>query len=291
MGQCIDKMDEIKTIAILGTGSMGIDLGLVSALHEFDVILWHRKDCQIARARLISRLDKYTEKEILTLSERKMALDRIDVTNRLEDLSDVDLIIETIVENVTEKSMLLNRVALIASDTCIITSNTSSLSIEDLANNTGISERFAGLHFFNPALKMELVEIIACPKTSPETLVALRKAVSRMGKTAVEVKDSPGFIVNRLMACQMREAILLVEQDIATPEDIDIAVKLGLAHPIGPLALADLIGLDVMLSIFEALYRGTGSATYMPPKNLIELVSKGWLGRKAGQGFFTYGES
>ena len=290
MGQCVDKMDEIKTIAILGTGSMGIDLALLSALHGFDVLLWHRKDHQIACDRLINRLEKYTDKEILTLPDRQMALDRISVTSWLEELSDTDLVIETIVEDLTEKSMLLDRVSQVVSDTCIIVSNTSSLSIEDLANHTGMPERFAGLHFFNPALKMELVEIIACSKTSSKTITALRKAVVRMGKTAVEVKDSPGFIVNRLMACQMREAILLAEQGVASPEDIDVAVKLGLAHPIGPLALADLIGLDVMVSIFEALHSGTGSSSYAPPQNLMELVAKGWLGRKTGQGFFTYGE-
>lgn len=290
MGQCFDKMDEIKTIAILGTGSMGVDLGVLSALHGFDVILWHRTDHQIAYDRLITRLEKYTAKEILTLSDKQTVLDRIAVTSRLEDLSDTDLVIETIAEDLTEKSMLLNRVALIISDTCIVVSNTSSLSIEDLASHSRNPDRFAGLHFFNPALKMELVEIVACSKTSSKTIIALRKAVSRMGKTAVEVKDSPGFIVNRLMACQMREAILLAEQGVASPEDIDVAVKLGLAHPIGPLALADLIGLDVMLSIFEALDSGTESSSYAPPQNLMGLVAKGWLGRKTGQGFFTYGE-
>ena len=290
MGQCIDKMDEIKTIAILGTGSMGVDLGLLSALHGFDVILWHRKDRKIAHDRLINRLEKYTAKEILTLPDRQTALDRITVTSRLEELSGTDIVIETIVEDLAEKSMLLNRVALIVSDTCIVVSNTSSLSIEDLASHVQNPDRFAGLHFFNPALKMELVEIIACSKTSSKTIIALRKAVSHMGKTAVEVKDSPGFIVNRLMACQMREAISLVEQGVASPEDIDVAMKLGLAHPIGPLALADLIGLDVMVSIFEVLHRGTGSPSYAPPQILIDLVAKGWLGRKAGQGFFAYGK-
>jgi len=290
VGQCVDKMDEIKTIAILGTGSMGIDLGLLSALHGFDVILWHRKDHQIAHDRLITRLEKYTAKEILTLPDRQTALNRIAVTSRLEELSDADLVIETITEDFAEKSMLLNGVAGIVSDTCIVASNTSSLSIEDLASHARNQDRFAGLHFFNPALKMELVEIVACSKTSSKTIAALQKVVARMGKTAVEVKDSPGFIVNRLMACQMREAILLAEQGVASPEDIDVAVKLGLAHPIGPLALADLIGLDVMLSIFEALYSGTGSSSYAPPQNLIELVAKGWLGRKTGQGFFTYGK-
>ena len=291
MGERVTQMDEIKTIAILGSGSMGVDLALLSVLHGFDVILWHRKDHKIAYDRLIVRLKKYTDRGILTLLDKQTALDRITVTSRLEELSDTDLVIETIAEKLVEKSMLFDRVSRVVPDKCILVSNTSSLSIEDLASHSCNPDRFAGLHFFNPALKMELVEIIACSKTSPDTITALRKAVSRMGKTAVEVKNSPGFIVNRLMACQMREAILLVEQGVASPEDIDVAVKLGLAHPIGPLALADLIGLDVVLSIFEALHSGMKSSSYAPPKNLMELVAKGWLGRKTGQGFFTYGGS
>ena len=291
MGQCVNKMDEIKTVAILGAGSMGVDLALLSALHGFHVVLWHRKNHQIAYDRLINRLEKYIDKEILTPIERQFAIDRITTSSELYDLSNTDLIIETIVEDLTEKSILLNRVSQVVSDTCIIVSNTSSLSIEDLANHTRRPEHFAGLHFFNPTLKMELVEIVACSKTSPKTITTLRRVATRMKKTAVTVKDSPGFIVNRLMTCQMREAILLLEQGVASPEDIDLAVKLGLAHPIGPLALADLIGLDVMMSIFKSLHKGTGSPSYKPPQKLMELVSNGWLGRKTGKGFFTYGKN
>ncbi len=288
MGKCIDKMDSIKNIAILGTGSMGIDLGLLAALNGFNVILWHRKDSQIAMSRLANRLEKYVAKEILTVSDRETALDRIGTTSQLQDISNVDMVIETIAEDLAEKSMLLDRVSHVVSEKCIVTSNTSSLSVEELASHVGAPRRFAGLHFFNPALKMELIEIVAGVNTSEETVTALRHVATRMGKTAVQVNDAPGFIVNRLMACQVREAMLLVEQGVASPDDVDVAVKLGLAHPIGPLALADLIGLDVMLAIFEALHKGTGSPSFEPPQQLIKMVSEGVLGRKTKQGFFAY---
>lgn len=288
MGEYADKMDSVNTIAILGTGSMGIDLGLLAALRGFDVILWHRRDSQVAFDRLVSRIEKYLEKEILTEMDRKLALDRIAVIDKLADLSVADLVIETIAEDLSEKSALLSKVGQTISETCIVVSNTSSFSIEELAAHTGDPCRFAGFHFFNPVLKMELVEVVACSKTSPETIAALKQVATRMRKTAVQVNDAPGFIVNRLMACQVREAMLLIEQGVASPADIDIAAKLGLAHPIGPLALADLIGLDVMLAIFEALHKGTDSQSFIPPKCLKNMVSKGMLGRKTGSGFHNY---
>ena len=281
-------MDSIKTIAILGTGSLGIDLGLLAALHDFNVILWHRKDANVAQDRLDVRLEKYVKKGILTMLDQEKAIDRIGVTSRLQDLSSVDMAIETIAEDFTEKSRLLSKVSHIVSKDCIITSNTSSLSIEDLAGSVDFPRRFAGLHFFNPALKMELVEIVAGSETAGETIASLGELAACLGKTSVQVNDAPGFIVNRLMACQMREAILLAEQGVASPEDIDVAVKLGLAHPIGPLALADLIGLDVMLAIFKTLYKGTRSSSFEPPKQLEQMVSDGVLGRKTGRGFFAY---
>ncbi len=288
MGEHVDKMDSIKKIAILGTGSMGIDLGLLAALHDFDVIFWHRRDSQVAISRLANRLEKYVAKEILTVLDRETALNRIDTTSQLQDISNVDMVIETIAEDLAEKSMLLSRVSQVVSEECIVTSNTSSLSIEELASPVEAPCRFSGLHFFNPALKMELVEIVAGMNTSEETVTTLRRVATRMGKTAVQVNDAPGFIVNRLMACQVREAMLLLEQGVASPDDIDVAVKLGLAHPIGPLALADLIGLDVMLAIFEALYNGTKSPSFLPPRSLQKMVLEGTLGRKTGRGFFDY---
>jgi 3-hydroxybutyryl-CoA dehydrogenase len=288
MGEHVVEVESIIKIAILGTGSMGIDLGLLSALHGFDVILWHRRDSQVAHDRLMIRIEKYLAKGILTETDRETALGRIHITSRLEELSVSDLVIETIAEDFGQKSQLLNRVGCVISDKCILVSNTSSLSIEALATCSGVPLRFAGLHFFNPALKMQLVEIVASSKTSAETLVALKAVVDQMGKTAVQLKDAPGFIVNRLMACQIREAILLVEQGVASPADVDTAVKLGLAHPIGPLALADLIGLDVMLAIFTALFRESNSPSFEPPRLLDKMVSEDLLGRKTGKGFFQY---
>ena len=281
-------MDKIKTIAILGSGAMGIDLSLLAALHGFNVLLWHRKDRKIASERLSNRLDKYLAKEILDSSENKIAIEKIDVADQLSDLSSADLVIESISENLEEKIALFKEVSASISDDCILVSNTSSFSIDELAQHIKAPQNFAGLHFFNPALKMELVELISASKTSAETISTLKNLISSLGKVFVDVKDSPGFIVNRLMACQIREAISLVEESVATPEDIDTAVKLGLAHPIGPLALADLIGNDVLLSIFEALYKQTKSSSFTPPQILKDMVAKNQLGRKTGQGFFLH---
>lgn len=288
MGSLFVKMDDIKTIAILGSGAMGIDLGVLVALHGFDVILWHRKDRRIAYDRLVARLEKYTAKGILSPQERQTAISHIISTSELDSLSNADLVIETIVEDFVEKSTLLDSVARIVSDTCIITSNTSSLSIENLATQIRNPTRFAGLHFFNPALKMELVEIVTCSKTLPETICALRKVVAHIGKTAVEVKDAPGFIVNRLMACQINQAIRMFEQDVASIEDIDQAVALGLIHPIGPFALADLIGLDVLLEILTILFNQTHDSAFDPANKLINMVQAGQLGRKSKTGFYNY---
>jgi 3-hydroxybutyryl-CoA dehydrogenase len=288
MGERIAEMDSLKTIAILGTGSMGIDLGLLAALHGFNVVLWHRKDSQVALNRLTVRIEKYVAKEILTGSDRELTLNRIAASNQLENLSNVDLVIETIAEDLTEKSLLLDRVGQIVSETCIVVSNTSSLSIEELAGHTRDPGRFAGLHFFNPALKMELVEIIAGSETTDETIRVLSKFCGMVGKISVRVKDSPGFIVNRLMAGQINQAIRMLEQDIASAEDIDKAVKLGLLHPMGPLALADLIGLDVLRGILNTLFEQTGDSNFESPACLNSKVESGLLGRKTGRGFYTY---
>lgn len=288
MGEYVDKMDAIRKIAILGTGSMGVDLGLLAVLNGFDVILWHRKDSRVALDRLTARIEKYVAKDILSASDREMAMSRITVSNQLEDLSDVNLVIEAIAEDFTEKSLLLNRVSQIVPKTCIVVSNTSSLSIGALAGRTRDSGRFAGLHFFNPALRMELVEVVSGPETTEGSIRMLSAFCEVLGKTPVRVKDSPGFIVNRLMAGQINQAIRMLEQDVASAEDIDRAVKLGLLHPMGPLALADLIGLDVMLGILNTLFEQTGDAAFESSAYLNSKVEAGLLGRKTGRGFYTY---
>lgn len=288
MGQCAVKMGEIETIAVLGSGAMGIDLAVLAADHGFDVLLWHRKDRAIAADRLNRRLEKYVEKGILSIEQRDSICGHVKACDQLSDIAEVDLVIETIVEDYDKKAALFKKLEKIVSADCIIGSNTSSFSIASLAEYSGGAGRFAGVHFFNPALKMELVEIVSCPETASGTIETLRGLVRQMGKTSVLVKDSPGFIVNRLMACQIKEAVEMVGENIASSEDVDTAMKLGLGHPIGPLALADLIGLDVMLSIYESLQEGTGTSAFTPPEILKEMVANQQLGRKAGQGFFIY---
>lgn len=281
-------MGKVETITILGSGTMGIDLGVLAALHGFKVILWHQKDSEIALGRLAGRLEKYVSREILTLVEAQTAKAHIRATNLLAEISKSDLVLETIVEDLSEKILLLKQVGQVTSKRCIVATNTSSLSIEQLADHLGAPENFAGLHFFNPALKMELVEVVVGSKTSTNTVSILKDVVTRLEKTAVEVKDSPGFIVNRLMSCQINHAVKMVEQGVATKEDIDSAVHLGLLHPMGPLALADLIGLDVMLDILKELFLKTGDITFEPAAMLQSLVLNGHLGRKTGSGFYNY---
>lgn len=269
---------------------MGIDIGILTALNYSKVFLWHRKDKSIALERLNHRLDNYVEKDILNSSERETVLNNIQTCDSLKEVCKSDLIIESISENFNIKYDLFDFITRFSSNNSIVVSNTSSLSIDSLSNAFTVSDRFAGLHFFNPVLRIELIEVIKGAKTSIETIDTLKYFCSTIGKTPIHVKDSPGFIVNRLMAAQINQAIKLLEQGVATEEDIDGAIKLGLLHPIGPLALADLIGLDVFKDILESLYERTNDMTFKSPDCLKRKIESGFLGRKAGRGFYTYGK-
>jgi 3-hydroxybutyryl-CoA dehydrogenase len=199
-----------------------------------------------------------------------------------------DLVIESVREDYETKINLLTQIGNLMSLDSILVSNTSSLSIEDLAMGLKRKQNFAGLHFFNPATKMDLVEIVAGKETSPETISALRQLAERLGKTAVTVKDTPGFIVNRLLLVQINNAIGLLENGVATAEDIDRAIMSGLGHKKGPLALADFIGLDVVCSILESIYKATNDSAYKPSSLLMQMNIEKKMGRKSGCGFFKY---
>lgn len=285
MGEYAFKMEQVKKVAILGTGVMGIDIALLFALKGFSVRLWHRRDLCMAQSRLENRLQKYKERNILSATQVDGILRNIVPVQEIKDLADCDLVVESIVENHAEKIQLLNQIAGIAPN-AVFTTNTSSLSIGGLAAELPRGVEFAGLHFFNPVLKLELAEIVTCESVTPRTIHLLQEVCARLNKTPVLVKDSPGFIVNRLMACQICQAIRMLEEGAATAEDIDLALKLGLLHPIGPLALADLIGLDVILNILSNIFEKTGDESFRPPEQLKQLVLAGCLGRKTGSGFY-----
>lgn len=265
---------------------MGIDIALLFALKGIPVFLWHRNDCAIAQNRLNLRIQKYCDKEILSDSQIRLAQSNISVVQDVTLLAECQLIVESIAEDYAAKIELLRRVAG-AAPTAVVATNTSSLSVEQLATELPACTVFFGLHFFNPVLKIELVEIITCSKSSADGVEFLLRICGLLEKTPVIVRDSPGFVVNRLMACQVCQAIRMLEEGVASVEDIDRAVKLGLLHPIGPLALADLIGLDVILNILNNIFLKTGNEAFTPPRRLKELVEKGCLGRKTGNGFYS----
>jgi 3-hydroxybutyryl-CoA dehydrogenase len=279
-------MEQIKKVAVLGSGVMGIDIALLFATNNFPVLLWHRTDQSIARNRLEARIQKYREKDILSEEQAGTARKITKTTQHLKELADCDLVVESIVEDRFEKSKTLKQIADVAPG-AILTTNTSSLSINELAAGLPVASRFAGLHFFNPVLRIELVEIVANSHTSNKVIHVLAQVCAKLGKTAVAVKDSPGFIVNRLMACQVCQAIRMLEEGVASAQDIDTAVKLGLLHPVGPLALADLIGLDVVLNILSNIFEKTGDDSFRPPERLKQLVNSGSLGRKTGSGLYA----
>lgn len=276
-------MEQVKKVAVLGTGVMGVDIALLFALKGFSVSLWHRKDQDIARNRLEHRIQKYMDRSILSNEQAEVIRKNIVTIHGLSGIADCELVVESIIEDRAEKLKLLNQVAGIT-PTAVFTTNTSSLSIEDMAAELPEGVSFAGLHFFNPVLRLELVEIVTCKATAPGAIQLLRDVCARLDKMPVLVKDSPGFIVNRLMACQICQAIRMLEKGTASAEDIDSAVKLGLLHPIGPLALADLIGLDVTLNILTNIFQKTGDESFRPPVLLLRLVDSGCLGRKSGAG-------
>ena len=287
MGEYTFTMESVRKVAVLGSGTMGVDIALLFALKGSSVLLWHRKDRSIARSRLDARILKYKEKNILSAEQIDAVLKNVRFMDDLKEIAGCDLIVESIVEDRSEKIKLLNQVAIIAPKT-VITTNTSSLSIEDLASELPESTAFAGMHFFNPVLRLELVEIVTCGATSPVTIQLLRDVCAQLDKIPVLVNDSPGFIVNRLMACQICQAIRMLEEGVASAEDIDSALRLGLLHPIGPLALADLIGLDVVLNILSNIFEKTGDESFRPSTKLRHLVESGCLGRKTGSGLYSY---
>ncbi|MGB9635698.1 MAG: 3-hydroxyacyl-CoA dehydrogenase family protein [Thermoplasmata archaeon] len=281
---------EIKKIGVVGAGTMGSGIAQVCAMQGFEVILRDIDEKFIRNGinNIEKSLNKFVEKGKITADEKIKIMGRIKTTVNLEGLADVDLVIEAIVENAELKKALFRDLSTITKQETIFASNTSSISITELASASGRGERFIGMHFMNPVPLMKLVEIIKGAQTSEETTKVIVELATKLDKIPIEVNDSPGFVSNRVLMPMINEAIFCVYEGVATPEAVDAIMKLGMNHPMGPLELADLIGLDVCLNILEVLYTNFNDPKYRPCPLLRKMVRAGYLGRKTGRGFYKY---
>ncbi|WP_135255614.1 3-hydroxybutyryl-CoA dehydrogenase [Thermus caldilimi] len=283
---------EVKKIGVVGAGQMGSGIAQVAAQAGFEVVLVDVAESFLERGlKAIQRsLGRFVEKGRIAPQDLEATLGRIRSTVVLGDLAEADLIVEAIVEDEGEKRRLFERLGSLVKPEAILASNTSSIPITALARYSGRPERFIGMHFFNPVPVMQLVEVIRGELTSEETRDVVVEVARRMGKTPLEVQDYPGFVSNRLLMPMINEAIEALREGVATKEAIDGVMRLGMNHPMGPLELADFIGLDTCLAIMEVLHRGFGDDKYRPSPLLRRMVQAGLLGRKTGRGFYTYDE-
>lgn len=280
----------MQTIFIVGAGTMGSGIAQVAAQSGFSVRLFDIAAQQLERARatISGNLDRLVKKEKLTAADRDATLARIETVTQLDGVAAADLVIEAASENEALKLELFAKLDALAKPEAILASNTSSISITKIAAATKNPERVIGMHFFNPVPVMALIELIRGLRTSDETYQKAEAIAKALGKTPVAVRNSPGFVVNRLLCPMINEAIFALQEGLASAEGIDEAMKLGCNHPIGPLALADLIGLDVELAVMQVLYEGFKDPKFRPAPLLVEMVEAGKLGRKTGEGFYRY---
>lgn len=281
---------EIRKVAVVGGGTMGNGIVTVFAINGFPVTLVETKQEHIDRAmsNISSSLDRMVKKETITEEIKNSALANISSVTGVENIDpDTDIVIEAVFENKDIKSSIFNTLDGLLKPDSILASNTSSISITELAPKNR-ADRFIGMHFMNPVPVMKLVEIIRGYSTSDTTYDTIKDLTLRLGKVPVEVQDYPGFISNRILMPMINEAIFALMEGVANKEDIDSVMKLGMAHPMGPLTLADFIGLDVCLAIMEVLYNGFNDPKYRPCPLLKKMVAAGKLGRKSGEGFYKY---
>ena len=281
---------EIHTIGVVGAGTMGHGIAQVAAQSGYDVVLVDAAPAALERGRtqIGKGLERLVAKEKLTAEERDRALERLTTGGDLAAFAQADLVVEAVVERLEVKQKLLSELDHVCPPATILATNTSSISITKLAGSTGRPEKVIGMHFMNPVPVMQLIEVIRGLATSQETYDAVEAASRQMGKTPVEVHDAPGFVSNRVLMPMINEAIYCLAEGVGKAEAIDGVMKLGMNHPMGPLALADLIGLDVCLDILRVLQQGFGDPKYRPCPLLVKMVDAGRLGRKSGRGFYEY---
>ena len=281
---------QIQTIGIIGAGQMGSGIAHVCALSGYKVLIHDVSEDRIrsSLATINGNTARQVASEKITESDRNAALSRINAAPEADALTAADLVIESATENEAVKREIFDMLRPILRADTILASNTSSLSITRLAAATASPENFIGIHFMNPVPVMELVELIRGIATSQETFEAAREFVASLGKTIVIAEDFPGFIVNRILLPMINEAIYTLHEGVGTVDAIDTAMRLGAHHPMGPLQLADFIGLDTCLSIMQVLYEGLADSKYRPCPLLVKYVEAGWVGRKAGRGFYDY---
>jgi 3-hydroxybutyryl-CoA dehydrogenase len=280
----------VQSIGVLGAGQMGNGVAHVFAQYGFPVRLYDVSAEQLDKAQKIIRqnLDRQAKKGIIDPVGIQAVMDRIFIAKSLEDFSDCDLIIEAVNENESLKFDIFRQLDEAVKKDAILASNTSSISITRIAAVTKRPDKVIGMHFMNPVPVMQLVEVIRGLATSNETFQTIAGLVEKLGKVMAVSQDYPGFIVNRVLMPMINEAIFVLYEGIATPEDIDKGMKLGTNHPMGPLALADLIGLDTVLAIISVLYEGFKDPKFRPCPLLVKMVNAGYLGKKSGRGFYTY---
>ncbi|MFA9407674.1 MAG: 3-hydroxybutyryl-CoA dehydrogenase [Candidatus Dadabacteria bacterium] len=280
----------MKKVAVVGAGTMGSGIAQVVASNDREVLLVDVSDAALDRGMKIieKSLGRLLKKEAISQEENDLVLNRIERTTKFEDLSDVDLVIEAVFEDMGVKKEIYNKLDKVTREDVVLATNTSSLPIVEIAVSTSKADKVVGMHFFNPAPVMKLVEIIKTLATSDETAQFAYDFALAVGKEPVMTKDSPGFIVNRILIPMLNEAVFAYQDGVGTPEDIDKAMKLGTNQPIGPLALVDLIGLDVTLDVMDTFYREFQDSKFRAAPLLRQMVRAGWLGRKTGKGFFEY---